>query len=380
MRRYRNYLSASAITSLIGWNVNRYSGGEKVALLSEDTSGILIEHVQPELRDLITLPRILTFTILLEVLLWIAYPGWAGSPLASLLAGLSLPIIAWLLVHRMVMLAVFTTPTPSLEPLKDPRWAPFRYSGWGGDVLTGHILEAEEGTDDLVIMIHGRGSSLARAESRAAHLVDLGVSVVGMNLRGHGGCDRRTDWTVLKVIEDLNAMMETLPHELSGRLPKRVWLYGHSLGGFLALWVAAEPKGWWKQRLAGVLLESPATSFPLAVESLIPTNARILMPWVRHVLRREHLRIHPDLSVRYATAQVPFFGMPDVPILVLQAARDDRLGRAHFNLLSRHLKETDTVFILDSQPHTSGVDSEERRVRLEEWLTPRIGVGVEGLI
>ena len=349
-----------------------------LAVLNEDASGILVEHVQPELRGLLTLPRMLTLTLLFEMLLWIAYPGWAGSPIALLLAGLSLPVAGWLLVHRMVMTTVFTTPKESIEPLRDPRWSPFRYSGWGGDVLTAHLLEAEEGVDDLAINIHGFGSSLARAESRATHLADMGISVVGMNLRGHGGCDRRTDWTILKVIEDLEALMETIPHQLSGRLPKRVWLYGHSLGGFLGLWLAAEPKGWWKQRFAGLILESPATSFPLAVESLIPTNARILMPWVRHVLRREYFRIHPDLSVRYATAQVPYFGMPTAPILVLQASRDDRLGRAHFNLLSRNLKETDTVHILDSQPHTSGVDSEERRVRLREWLAPRIGSNVVG--
>tara|TARA_B110000263_G_scaffold239327_1_gene241445 strand:+ start:435 stop:545 length:111 start_codon:yes stop_codon:yes gene_type:complete len=33
-----------------------------------------------------------------------------------------------------------------------------------------------------------------------------------------------------------------------------------------------------------------------------------------------------------------------------------------------------------SQPHTSGVDSEERRAILEEWLKPRLGGVMEGLV
>jgi hypothetical protein len=33
-----------------------------------------------------------------------------------------------------------------------------------------------------------------------------------------------------------------------------------------------------------------------------------------------------------------------------------------------------------SQPHTSGVDSEERKSILEEWLKPRLGGAMEGLV
>ncbi len=343
-----------------------------MAVINEDNSGILIDHIQPELKHILTLPRALGVLVLAEVVAWIFLPGWSESKMGQILFGLSLPVILWLIVHRIVMRTIFSVPMSENLKLRDPRWSPFRYSGWGGDVLTAHFLEADEGIDDVAIIVHGWGSSLARAESRALHLVDMGISVVGMNIRGHGGCDRRQDWTILKVIDDMDALMSAVVHQFDGRMPKRVWLYGHSLGGYISLWMAAEPKGWWKKLFSGIILESPATSFPLVIESLVPTNLRLIMPWVRQTLRREHLRIHPDLSVRYANAQVPYFGLPKVPILVLQAARDDRLGSAHLQLLLPHLDESATIQMLESQPHTSGVDSEERKVRLEEWLKPRI--------
>lgn len=351
-----------------------------MTLIREDQYGLVTPHVQSEARYTPTLPDLLTFILSSEVLAILLIPSWASNPIAWVIAGLSLPVFVWLLFRRIVIHLVFTTPEPVLGKLVDPRWDPFRYVGWGGDVKTAHLLEVDGGEDDLVVILHGRGSSLLNVESRALHLAELGANVVGLNLRGHGDCDRRKDWTLLKVAEDIEAMLESLEHELGSNLPKRVWFYGHSVGGFICIWLGANPKGWWEGRLAGVMLESPATSFPLAVESLLPPQLRAFKPWVRQILRREHERIHSDLSIRYATAQVPHFGIPRVPILLMQARRDNRLGRQHYNLLTSHLGDSASVHMMVSQPHTSGVDSEERRAILEEWLKPRLGGVMEGLV
>jgi len=351
-----------------------------VTLLREDDYGFLPPHIQPEVRHAVTFPQVLTALLVVEALALIIIPDWWSQPAAWLLFGLSMPPLGWLIFRHLVIKIVFTTPEPVSGRPTDPRWAPFRFTGWGGDVKTAHLLEGDNSGSDLVVVLHGRGSSLRRIETRAQHISELGATVVGLNLRGHGECDRRTDWTLLKVVEDIEAMMESLEHELGGNLPERVWFYGHSVGGFLSLWFGANPTGWWQERLSGIMLESPATSFPLAVESLLPPHLRAFMPWVRQILRREYERIHPNNSIRYATAQVPHFGMPTVPTLLLQATRDDRLGREHFNLLTSHLDGDASVHLLASQPHTSEVDSEERKNVLEEWLAPRLGNAMEGLV
>ena len=351
-----------------------------MTLIMEDDYGLLSPHIQPEARYSLTLPHFLTLILMLEVIMIFLIPTWMSNPIAWVMVGLSLPVLAWLLFHRVVIRLVFTTPESVAKKLVDPRWSPFRYVGWGGDVKTAYLLESEGVKEDLVVVLHGRGSSLYNVESRALHIAELGTNVIGLNLRGHGGCDRRKDWTLLKVADDIEAMLESFEHEFGENLPERIWFYGHSVGGFLSIWLGANPTGWWKNRLAGLILESPATSFPLAVESLLPPYLRTFKPWVRQILRREHERIHPDISIRYATAQVPHFGMPTVPVLVLQAMRDDRLGREHYNLLTSHLGDDASIHLLSSQPHTSGVDSEERKQILEKWLKPRLGGVMEGLI
>jgi hypothetical protein len=72
--------------------------------------------------------------------------------------------------------------------------------------------------------------------------------------------------------------------------------------------------------------------------------------------------------------------MPTVPILLMQARRDNRLGIQHYNLITSHLDDSASVHMMVSQPHTSGVDSEERKSILEGWLKPRLGGAMEGLV
>ena len=94
-------------------------------------------------------------------------------------------------------------------------------------------------------------------------------------------------------------------------------------------------------------------------------------PWVRHVLRREYERIHPDLPVRYATSELPYWGIPEVPILVIQAAEDEMLGSAHFDLLLEHFDNDEVdceIYIIEDMPHTSKVDQPERAKRVGNWL------------
>ena len=104
------------------------------------------------------------------------------------------------------------------------------------------------------------------------------------------------------------------------------------------------------------------------IEKKLPGRAVMASPWVRHILRREYQRIHPDLNVGYANAQIPFWGTPEVPILVLQAANDETLGDDHFILLKQHFNEISDIHVLNDMPHTSKVDVKERRDILEKFV------------
>lgn len=324
---------------------------------------------------------IITVLLLFESITFLLFPNLLYSPIAWLLIGISIPLLVRLVFRKIMLTIILRTPTKENYPLSDSKWEEIGFVGWGGDNLVGHHLVYKENNPDLLLYIHGYGSSLASGESRALHLAQQGMDVVSMDLRGHGNCALRNDWTPLKVTADIEALLDVVVKKYSTP-PKNFWIYGHSVGGYIALRLASYPSSWWSKIIAGVMLESPATSFPYIVEDNIPKFMSSFMPWVRQLLRKEYERIHPDLNVRYANAQIPHMGLPkEIPILVLQAANDDRLGRKHFDLLMRYKDEINCdAFLLSEHAHTSRLDSEQRRNHLQKWLKSKRLNYIEGLV
>ncbi len=329
----------------------------------------------------LTLPYFGTFLLALELLALIALPTWRGLTIAWVLLGASLPVAAWLTLRMIILRKILTSPFCPPSSLTNPHWEIFRFKGWGNSTLTGRHLRAEAEPNDkpkgLVLYLHGYGSSLSNNESRIEHLVELGLDVVGMDMRGHGHCDLRQDWTLLKVVADAEALLESVVERYEEPVEK-VWIYGHSVGGFIGMRLASRPSGWWAERLQGLMLESPASSFPMLIESEIHPLLQPLRGWVRQILRREFERIHPDLNIRYANSQVPHFGMPKVEMLVLQAENDSRLGTAHHDLLMQHVDDDlCTSYLLKGHEHSPTTDSSIRRRTLEQWLHPHLGPFLE---
>ncbi len=261
----------------------------------------------------------------------------------------------------------FTPSGRSKKTITDQRWKEFYFSGWGEERMKAHYLKSEIESEDTILYLHGYNSSLGNGESRCQHINSLGFNVIGLDQRGFGKQKGRHEWTILKVVADIEMLLEEVPNVL-GFTPKKFWIYGHSLGGFLTIRLSSHPSGWWEKSIQGIILESPATSFPLIIEKKLPGRAVMASPWVRHILRREYQRIHPDLNVGYANAQIPYWGSPKVPILVMQAEDDETLGIDHYNLLKEHFSVNSDIHVLSEMPHTSKVDVKERREILEKWL------------
>src|SRR5438067_2431459 len=102
-----------------------------------------------------------------------------------------------------------------------------------------------------VLLVHGMGEHSARYFHVAEHLVRRGYRVCALDLRGHGrSTGRRGDITRYEVLlDDLALAWERL-------LPADgapSFLYGHSLGGQIALNFAVEKK----PAVAGAVITSP---------------------------------------------------------------------------------------------------------------------------
>ncbi|MEC8874330.1 MAG: alpha/beta fold hydrolase [Candidatus Thermoplasmatota archaeon] len=318
-----------------------------------------------------TIPGFLMTVIPLELLALAALPEWRASQASWLLLGTTLPFAGWLFVYWKIYLSVFVTASANpAEPI-DPRWKPFTFMGWGDETLKAYLLESDEKREDLLLFLHGYGSCLSRGESRPLHIHSMGVNVISLDQRGFGSQKGRVDWTLLKVIADIEGLLEEAPSTL-GFKPQRLWIYGHSMGGFITIRLASHHSGWWGDALQGIILESPAASFPKIIDSNLPGRMVMARPWVRQVLRREHERIHPDLNVRYANSELPYCGIPDVPALVVQAEHDETLGTEHFALIREHMAENSEIHVLD-MPHTSTVETDDLRSTVETCMEKQLG-------
>ena len=309
------------------------------------------------------------------VLFWWAIPGFAYSGWSSMSMGLVAGYAIYRGHEKLIRWKILTSPPLMPERVGHPDWSWFRYSGWGGDRLPAYMLESERKSKDMALFLHGYGSCAGRIEQRMLHMHDLGFHILAPDLRGHGSAGLREEWTGLKMIADIELLLDSFEADAKRLGIKRIHIYGHSMGGFLGMRVASHQSGWWAERIESMMLESPVTSFPNIIGMLHPgLLASIVMPLSRRVIRHEYERIHPDLNVRWDEAQIPDWGVPDLPVLVMQAAADQKLGIGHLEKLVPHLPKESVVHVVTTLDHSSVSDSPERRELLEEYLSGR-GLG-----
>jgi pimeloyl-ACP methyl ester carboxylesterase len=307
------------------------------------------------------------FTVSLFIFI---FDRWLGVYLKLLLFSLMSITIFLMCFDNYIISKILTAPdtTGNLE-LSNVNWKHFQYMGWGGDILPAHFLEAKVKSDTLIFFLHGWSSSPGNIESRMLHAHEHGVHVLTTDLRGHKlSVDLKHDWTFLKMLADVEYLLEHFEKEVHRLGIKNLIFYGHSMGGFLSLRLSSHSSGWWGEKLTSVVLESPMVSFPMIMNLRHPGILRLLLPLTRQILRREYLRIHPDLSLKYIDSEIPRWGIPELPLLVLQSSDDIRLGSRHYELISKHLPKDSTAHIIKSLEHTSRFDSNDRRALFSEFL------------
>ncbi|NIR60305.1 MAG: alpha/beta fold hydrolase [Gammaproteobacteria bacterium] len=118
--------------------------------------------------------------------------------------------------------------------------------------LHGWFLPSEDARA-TVLYLHGNVGNIADALEQAQMLHGLGLAVLLFDYRGYGRSPGVT--TESGTYRDAEAAWAHLTRE-RGVAPERVLLYGHSLGGPIAAWLAG------RHRPAGVILEGTFTTFP----------------------------------------------------------------------------------------------------------------------
>ena len=160
----------------------------------------------------------------------------------------------------------------------------------GERVIVWHV--PPRGDKPVVLYFHGNGGSLRYRVARFRTLVESGAGLLALSYRGYGGSTGVPSEAGL--IADAAALYQ---YAVSRYAPERLALWGESLGGGVAVALAAE------HQIGRLILESPFTSAADVAQRAYP-----IFP-VRWLM---HDQFRSDQRIRRVTA----------PVLILHGERD----------------------------------------------------------
>ena len=234
-------------------------------------------------------------------------------------------IIAFLalliLCHQVLLRVIFTGPEKRSLPFNDKDWDLLRVENNGVDVYG--FVNYQKIKSDMVVFIHGWQSSSEKYTERMRLFKDRGLHTMAIDMRGHGMAPDTPEWTAGKVILDVKCILESID---TSKVDK-IHFYGHSLGGFICIGMHHDRhQGWWKENYGTLMLESPMVAYSPILETM---SGRIsfMLPLLKRWALTGFNKIHPEVGgLEWKDIDVPHWGLPKVPILLLQSKNDNRLG------------------------------------------------------
>jgi pimeloyl-ACP methyl ester carboxylesterase len=124
--------------------------------------------------------------------------------------------------------------------------------GTAGETVHAWYLRAAQEDAPTLLFLHGARRNLYGSQSRIERWRDMGFNVLAVDYRGFGRSTERLP-SADSTIEDTRVAFEELVRREAD--PAKRYVYGYSLGGALAIDLAAREDG-----LAGVILEATFTS------------------------------------------------------------------------------------------------------------------------
>lgn len=303
---------------------------------------------------------------------------WDGYAILILLvAGISLSIftpyalvilfaVLLLIIHQVLLRLIFSGPEKRSLPFSDLNWETIRAVNGKSDVYG--FVNYQEHETDMVVLIHGWQSSSEKFTERMYLFKNKGLHTLAVDMRAHGMAPDTPEWTAGKVIQDVKLILEQIDRSKI----KRIHFYGHSLGGFISIGMHHDRhQGWWKENYGTLMLESPMAAYSPILEQM-SGKISFLMPLLKKWAVKGFRKIHPEIeSLEWKDIDFPHWGKPKVPVLLLQAMNDNRLGRYHYDLLLSGDLDIE-AHLIESLTHSKNRVNSERDALIESWIDRKI--------
>jgi hypothetical protein len=142
-----------------------------------------------------------------------------------------------------------TTPTEFNLPYEEV-WIPVEDGGDQAEKIHGWWIPAE--SERVLLYLHGNGANIGANVAQASRFHQLGFSVLLIDYRGYGMSDGGFP-TEASVYTDAQIAWDYLIQR--GVSPEQIFIYGHSLGGAIAINLATQ-----NPSAAGLIVQSSFTS------------------------------------------------------------------------------------------------------------------------
>jgi pimeloyl-ACP methyl ester carboxylesterase len=282
-------------------------------------------------------------------------------------------------VETMTQLS-FRAPSLRKPAIDDPLWTSNRIYV-GQHHLQSYVLNGKEGSP-VVWICHGWTSGSERMLGRTEIFRKLGWHVVMFDLPSHGASSRLSKWTAehstTMLIQSANQLARQRPELFFGP----VFFYGHSMGAFIGLRLSKRrDECVFGHQFSGWMFESPMTGYSEIFSETcdILHIPLVLRPVVlANTLRHVNALIGPERRITdLSDADVPRWGLPHEPTLLLQAHPDERLGLTHFERLTQALAENSANVALESHlinglTHKGANVHNERDELVTEWSNKQV--------
>ncbi|MCH1527339.1 MAG: lysophospholipase [Candidatus Poseidoniaceae archaeon] len=293
----------------------------------------------------------------------------ATCAILSILTPYSIVIVSitiLILVHQILLRLIFRGPTKRSLPFSNKDWDIINLDNNGVDVY-GYV-NYQPNKSDMVVFVHGWQSSSEKFTERIQLFRNKGLHTLAHDMRGHGMAPDTPEWTAGKVIQDLKILLESVDQSKINK----VHFFGHSLGAFICIGMHnTRHQGWWKDSYGTLMLESPMVAYSPIMKELT-SNIPFMFPLFKRWAMKGFNKIHPEIgNIEWSDIDIPSWGVPKAPILLLQAENDSRLGRYHYDLL---LDQDIEVYphLLTSLTHSKNRVNEERDALILEWIDNKI--------
>jgi fermentation-respiration switch protein FrsA (DUF1100 family) len=229
-----------------------------------------------------------------------------------------------------------TTPTEFNLPYEEV-WIPVGDGGDQAERIHGWWIPAE--SERVLLYLHGNGANIGANVAQASRFYQLGFSVLLVDYRGYGKSEGNFP-TEASVYADAQTAWDYLIQR--GIAPEQIFIYGHSLGGAIAINLATQ-----NPSAAGLIVQSSFTSI-----REMATYAKNLEIFPLDLLLTQRFDSLDKLQANSSSGEKPL----QMPVLFIHGTADIQVPSIMSEVLYAAAPEPKQIWLVPNAGHNDVAD------------------------